>query len=184
LPTPAGTISPQRLRRLQLLGVTFLFATLTVWLFQLDRVLHTEAAPQGIVSFELARTAEKSAAILDSWSPQAREAVMLLQGLDYLYLVVYPVWLSLLGTSLAERLGGAWQRIGLWVSTAVILCAPFDAIENHALIVQVMRGPTEELARRAWFCASVKFAFFFTAVAYIAAASVVALARRMTTRDA
>lgn len=184
MPTPALTISPQRLRRLQLLGVTFLFATLTVWLYQLDRVLRTEVAPQGIVSFELARTAEKSAAILESWSPQAREAVMLLQGLDYLYLVVYPVWLSLLASTLSESLGGTWQRMGLWVSTAVILCAPFDAIENHALIVQVMRGPSAELAGRAWFCASVKFAFFFAALAFIAAAGVAALARRMTTRDA
>jgi hypothetical protein len=184
LPTPPGTISPRGLRRLQLLGVTFLFATLTVWLYQLDRVLRTEAAPRGIVSFELARTAASSAAILDSWSPQAREAVMLLQGLDYLYLVVYPVWLSLLGLSLAESLGGAWKRIGLWISTAVILCAPFDAIENHALIVQVMRGPSDELATRAWFCASVKFAFFFAALAFIAAAGIAALARRMTTRSA
>ena len=184
MPTGPGTISSQRLRRLQLLGVTFLFATLTVWLYQLDRVLRTDAAPQGIVSFELARTAAKSAAIIDSWSPQAREAAMLLQGLDYLYLVVYPVWLSLLGLSLSEWLGGAWQRIGLWVSTAVILCAPFDAIENHALIVQVMRGASDELAGRAWFCASVKFAFFFASLAFIAAAGVAALARRMTTRAA
>jgi len=183
LPTPAGTISPQRLRRLQLLGVTFLFATLTVWLYQLDRVLRTEAAPQGIVSFELARTAAKSVAILDSWSPQAREAAMLLQGLDFLYLVVYPVWLSLLALSLSASLGGRWQRVGLWIGTAVIFCAPFDAIENHALIVQVMRGPSDELAARAWFCAGVKFALFFAALAFIAAAGVVAASRRLAARS-
>lgn len=184
MPARAVTISPDQLRRLQLIGVTFLFATLTVWLYQLDRVLRTEAAPQGIVSFELARTAARSGAILDSWSTQAREAVMLLQGLDYLYLVVYPVWLSLLASSLSQWLGGTWQRVGLWISTAVILCAPFDAIENHALILQVMRGPSEELAARAWFCASVKFAFFFAAVAFLLAGGAAALARRVTARGA
>lgn len=174
----------QRLRRLQLLGVTFLFVTLTVWLYQLDRVLHTPAAPRGIVSFELARTAATAGAILDSWNAQAREAAILLQGLDFLYLIVYPVWLSLLGLSLADVLGGAWQKVGLWVSTAVLLCAPFDAIENHALIAQLMRGPSDELAARGWFCASVKFAFFFAALAFIAAAGIVALVRRATTRAA
>lgn len=100
---------------------------------------------------------------------------MLLQGLDFLYLIVYPVWLSLLGLTLSERLGGTWKRIGLWVSSAVILCAPFDAIENHALIEQLMRGPSDALAARAWLCATIKFALFFVAVAFVAAAGVVAL---------
>jgi hypothetical protein len=167
-----------------LLGVTFLFVTLTVWLYQLDRPLRTDAAPRGIVSFELAGSATKSGEILDSWSPAAREAAMLLQGLDYLYLIVYPVWLSLVALSLSEWLGGMWARVGLWPGTAVILCAPFDAIENHALVVQVMRGPSDELAARAWLCASVKFALFFAALAFIAAAGVAALARRFSTRIA
>jgi hypothetical protein len=184
LPTAPGTISDQHLRRLQLLAVTFLFVTLTVWLYQLDRALHTEAAPQGIVSFELARTGDKSRAILASWSPQAREAAMLLQGLDYLYLVVYPVWLSLLGLSLSERLGGTWQKIGLWVSMAVLLCAPLDAIENHALIVQIMRGPSDDLAARAWLCATMKFTLLFAVWAYLATAGAAALARRLAARPA
>jgi hypothetical protein len=184
LPTPASTTPHQRLRRLQLIGVTFLFVTLTVWLYQLDRVLHTEAASQGIVSFELARTAARSAAILDSWGAQAREAAMLLQGLDYLYLVVYPVWVSLLSLSLAERLGGTWQKAGLWLGAAVILCAPFDAIENHALILQIMRGPSDELAMRAWFCAGAKFALLFAGLGYVATAGVAVLARRIHVRGA
>jgi len=182
LPTKHGTVSPQRLRRLQLIGVTFVFATLTVWLYQLDRALRTEAAPQGIVSFELAGPGEKSHAILESWSPQAREAAMLLQGLDYLYLVVYPVWVSLLGLSLSERLGGKWQKIGLWLSTGVLLCAPFDAIENHALIVQIMRGPSDELAARAWLCATMKFTLLFVALAHLAAAGAAVLMRRIYVR--
>lgn len=184
MPTAAGTISPERLRRFQLIGVTFLFVTLTVWLMQLDRVLHTDAAPQGIVSFELARSAANAGAILESWNAAAREAAMLLQGLDFLYLVVYPVWLSLLSLTLAERLGGAWARVGTGIAAAVILCAPFDALENHALIVQIMRGPSEELAMRAWFCASVKFALFFAALAFIATAGVAALVRRSSVRHA
>lgn len=182
MPTTHGTVSPARLRRLQLIGVTFVFVTLTVWLYQLDRVLRTEAAPNGIVSFELARTGETSRAILDSWNPQAREAAMLLQGLDYLYLVVYPIWLSLLISSPSERLGGTWQRAGLWMSTAVLLCAPLDAIENHALIVQIMRGPSDDLAARAWLCATMKFALLFAGWVYLATAGATVLARRFIAR--
>jgi hypothetical protein len=183
LPTAASTISDQHVRRLQLLAVTFLFVTLTVWLYQLDRVLHTEAAPQGIVSFELAGTAAKSAAILDSWPAPAREAAMLLQGLDFLYLVVYPVWVCLLALSLSERLGGKWQKAGWWLGTAVIFCAPFDAIENHALIVQITGGPTDALAARAWFCAGAKFALLFTGLAYVATAGTAVVWRRLYARD-
>ena len=183
MPTPASTTPSQRLRRLQLLGVTFLFVTLTVWLYQLDRVLHTDAAPQGIVSFELARTAAKSAAILDSWNAEAREAAMLLQGLDFLYLIVYPVWVSLLALSLSERLGGTWERVGLWLATPVLLCAPFDAIENHALILQIMRGPSDTLAVRAWFCAGAKFALLFVGLGYVATAGIAVLSRRLGPRN-
>jgi hypothetical protein len=170
--------------QLQLLGVTFLFVTLTVWLYQLDRVLHTEAAPLGIVSFELAGTAARSGAILDSWDAQARESAMLLQGLDFLYLIVYPVWAALLSLSLSERLGGAWQNTGRWVGTAVILCAPFDAIENHALILQIMRGPSDELAGRAWLCAGAKFALLFAGLGYVAAAGTAVIGRRLGARSA
>lgn len=87
-------------------------------------------APFGIVSFELAGGLERSKAILDSWPEPALSIALLLQGVDYLYLLVYPLWLSLAAVSLASRLNGIWRSFGHGVSWVVLLAAPLDAIEN------------------------------------------------------
>ena len=103
---------------------------------------------------------------------------MLIQGLDYLYLLVYPTFLSLLCLRLAGRLGGTWQRAGTSIGTGVWLCAPFDAVENQALIAQLMHGASDELARRAYLAAVPKFVFFTVAVAFVLVGATVALVRR------
>lgn len=168
----------QRLRRFALPAVALLFIALSIWLLRLDVMLRNDVAPNGIVSFELAGTGERAQAMIDSWSPSAREAVMLIQGLDYLYLLVYPAFLSLLCFKLAARIGGAWGRAGASLGSGVWLCAPFDAVENQALIAQVMHGASDELARRAYLAAVPKFLFFTIAVAFVLAAGTVAMFRR------
>ncbi len=168
----------ERIRRLALPAVTVLFIVLSIWLLRLDLLLRNDVAPNGIVSFELAGTGERARAMIDSWSPSAREAVMLIQGLDYLYLLVYPAFLSLLCSKLAGRLGGTWEKLGISLSSGVWLCAPLDAVENQALIAQVMHGASDALAHRAYLAAVPKFFFFTLAVAFVLVAGTVALLRR------
>ena len=165
-------------RRLALPVVTLTFILLSAWLTSLDMHLRNEVTPNGIVSFELAGTAAAAGAILDSWNPKAREAAMLIQGLDYLYLLVYPAFLSLLTWRLGARLGGGWERAGSSIGTGVWLCAPFDAIENQALIAQIMHGASDALARRAYLAAVPKFLLFTVAVVFALAAATAALMRR------
>ncbi len=162
-----------------LLGVlTLLVVGLSLWLSSLGEALATAAAPHGIVSFELARDAARSAAILGSWPERAREAAFLLQGLDYLYLLAYPAWFSLAAARLGARLGGAWQRAGIFVAWVVLAAAPLDAVENLALIRQLRDGASELHAALAWGCAVPKFFLIGVAAAYLMAASAAwALAR-------
>lgn len=153
--------------------LSLLLVASSLWLFSLGRALVTEAAPNGIVSFELAGRVERADVILRSWSPAAREAALLIQGFDSLYLFVYPAWLSLAAVRIARGLAPGWQRIGSGVSWLVLLAAPLDALENHALIQQLLTGPSAVHARVAWICALPKFALAAGAAMFIALAAAV-----------
>lgn len=146
------------MRPAALLVLIVLTTALSIWLTVLGAPLATEAAPDGIVSFELARSAEASARVLASWDAPAREAAMLVQGVDFLFLLAYPAFFSLAAVQLGRRLGVPWQRLGVRLAWAVWLAAPLDAIENLALIRQLERGASEGAALFAWACALPKFA--------------------------
>ena len=154
--SPFGWVNEGAQPRL-LVGLSVLLAGLTVWLWVVGQELVTAEAPHGIVSYELARSFDRSAAIIGSWSPRARAGAMLIQGLDYLYLFVYPTWFSLAAARLGARAGGGWRRAGSAVSWIVLASAPLDALENHALIQQLMHGPSQVYAQLAWWCAVPKF---------------------------
>ena len=136
----------------------------------MGRPLVTSEAPLGIVSYELAGGMDRSAAIIASWSGAARAMALLSLGLDFLYLLVYPAWFSLAAVRLGIRLGAAWQRPGASVAWMVLLCAPLDAVENHALIQQLVRGASEGYARLAWGSAALKFSLVGIAAVHLAAA--------------
>jgi hypothetical protein len=142
---------------------------LSLWLTALGAPLHTEAAPNGIVSFEFARSAAGARAILDSWDATAREAAMLVQGVDFLYLLAYPAAFSLAAILLGRRLGGAWQRGSVPLAWAMWLAVPLDTVENLALIEQLRSGPSDGAAYVAWICAIPKFALVFALTLFLLA---------------
>ena len=166
-----------------LLALTFLLVGSTAWLMYMDQNLVSSAAPNGIVSFELAGSLQRSEAIIQSWSDQARSAALLIQGFDYLYLFIYPAWFSLASVSLGVRLGGRWQSAGLVVGWIVLFAAPFDALENYALIQQLLHGAGAATAKLALWCAIAKFAAIAVSAVFLLLAMGVWTARSMF-RDA
>jgi hypothetical protein len=162
-----------------LVGLTLLLVALSAWLLWLDQALVSPASPGGIVSYELAGHRDRSAAILGAWSASARSTAMLILGLDYLYLLVYPAWLSLAAARLGARLGGRWRRPGSKASWVVLGAAPLDAVENHALIQQLAHGPSALHAQLAWWCAVPKFALVAVALAFLALAGTAWLVARL-----
>ena len=117
--------------RARVLAVLVGFAVaLTAWLGVLGDPLVTDVAPAGIVTFELAKSAQGAEAVLASWDGPAREAAMLVQGVDSLYLLVYPAGFSLAALLLGARLGGRWRSTGLALSWIMLAAAPLDANDN------------------------------------------------------
>lgn len=165
-PRPFDWIS-EGAQRPVFLVLTVLIVCMTAWLLWMDQALFTTAAPNGIVSFELARTHARSELILQSWSGHAHSVAMLVQGVDYLYLLVYPAWFSSVSGSLGSRLGGGWQRSGSAISWLVLLAISLDAIENYALAQQLLHGPDAFHAGLAWWCAVPKFALVGLAAGFL-----------------
>lgn len=152
---------------------TFLFLTLILYgvFAVLDQPLRTHTAPNGIVSFELARTSMGAIKVLATWDgrynpiadyvpiriyPAPLSAAFGL-GLDYLFMPIYALALGF-GTLLAAgRHGGRLRSLGAVAGYGALAAPLFDAVENYALF-QVLLGnifsPYPEIA---FYCAVIKF---------------------------
>jgi hypothetical protein len=140
-------------------------------------------APLGIVSFELARTPQASAAILASWDASAQRFAAFGLGLDYLFMLAYAGALALACLKAAAVLQrcrwplSGWGRYAAW---GVAAAALLDAIENVALSVILLgQQPLAPWPQLAAVCAALKFALLFLALVYVFYALAAALASRL-----
>ena len=158
-----------------LAGTLILFAVFRT----LDAPLRTSAAPNGIVSFELAGTPEKVFQILVSWEPVDQSGPpMIIQpsgklfaafglGIDYLFMPVYATALAL-GILLAASRHDSWFAIfGAWLGWGAYAATIFDAVENYALarmlLVNQIWSPHPEVAA---ISATVKFGLLLLGLFY------------------
>ena len=148
---------------------TFLFLTLVLFaVFRLlDQPLRTDAAPNGIVSFELAGNTLTARAITDSWkqlslllsatgqpNPDIINVAYLFAafglGLDYLFMPIYALALGFATLLVTQKHAG-------WLHSLAVVAALFDAVENYALF-QILLGRGEfSYPEIAAFCATIKF---------------------------
>lgn len=166
----------------------FSFLALTVLLFAifrvLDQPLRTDAAPNGIVSFELAGTPQVARAITDSWkqtslllsavpgqpNPNVVNVPYLFAafglGIDYLFMPIYALALAF-GTLLAAHRHQGWiQSLGAVAGYAAFAAAMFDAIENYALLRVLLGAIQSGYPAIAAFCAILKFGLILFGVLY------------------
>ena len=158
------------------LFLIFLFLTLVLFaVFRvLDQPLRTEAAPQGIVSLELAGNALTARAITDSW----KEMSLLMSatgepnpdivnvayayaafglGIDYLFMPAYSLALAF-GTLLATQKHTGWKKtLGALAAYGAFAAALFDAVENYSLFRVLLGAFDTGFPEIAAFCAIVKF---------------------------
>ena len=161
-----------------LFWLTVLVVAASAWIFSMDRSLVTEAAPNGIVSFELAQSVERSEAILASWPDAARSVAMLIQGVDYLYLFLYPAWFALAAQLLGSVHSGILQQASAATAWLILLAVPLDAVENYALIQQLLHGASASMAGLAFWCAVPKFVLVVGAAMQVLLATGFWLAKR------
>lgn len=142
---------------------TFFFTllALTLILFAvfrvLDQPLRTDAAPNGIVSFELAGTPHQAERMIASWSSRARLNAAFGLGIDYLFMPIYALALAS-GTLLAvQKHAGCVKSLGALAGYGAFAAVLFDAVENF-LLWQVLLGAVESsYPAIAAICASIKF---------------------------
>lgn len=154
---------------------TFLFLTLVLFaLFRvLDQPLRTKAAPNGIVSFELAGNTLTAQAITDSWkqlnlllsstgkpNPDIVNVAYVFAafglGIDYLFMPVYAFALAFGTLLVAQKHSGWLNTLAVIAGYGAFIAALFDALENYALF-HVLLGGYVRYPEIASFSAIVKF---------------------------
>jgi hypothetical protein len=164
-------------------GVFFASTSLAVVLFMvlqlLDRPLQTTAAPNGIVSFELAGDMAAASAILASWGDEGRVYAALSLGLDYLFLFAYATAIGLacilIGRALEHR--RAVRLLAVLFAWAILGAAALDAVENFALIELLLGAQEGHWAPLASTAALLKFAIVACALVFVLAGAGILLLR-------
>ena len=148
---------PQTLRK----PLFYFFFACTLVIFgifrPLDVPLQTSAAPNGIISFELARTLDSSQAMIRSWDENARLVAAFGLGFDYLFMPVYAVALSLGLLLSGNEKPNLYHSLTVWLGWGAFAAALFDMVENYALW-RVLTGSVDPMFPQiAAFCATIKF---------------------------
>ncbi|MDH3727797.1 MAG: hypothetical protein OER77_09730 [Myxococcales bacterium] len=134
---PLWSLEPRFLGALTLrFGALLVFSTALMAF--VDVPLQGDATPWGIVSFELAGTPHRALAILLEWqSKSALGYAKLSLIIDFVYLLIYGVFFSMLAVWIGKRLDEeTWSTRAAWAAT---LAPGFDVLENGVLLFEVVR---------------------------------------------
>jgi len=134
----------------------------------LDAPLKNEIAPNGIVSFELAKNLNNSIDIINSWDYKSKLYAGLSLGFDYLFMLLYSFLFYILIKNISEKLTNIiFAKIGLFIAYSMIFAGIFDAIENYSLIRLYLGNLDQIYASLAFYFASLKFALLLIGVIYL-----------------
>lgn len=143
--------------------------------------LKTDAAPYGIVSFELSGTLPLAQKMVESWGEIGQIFAGLNLGLDFLFIVVYSNCIGLGCVIVARNLsrqGAFIATSGIVLAWALWLAALLDCIENYALINVLLRSQQAIFALIARLCAIPKFLIVGIGIAYVIIGALMARAAR------
>lgn len=129
-------------------------------------------APWGMISLQLTHDVDAARAILDAWQGPLRDRALFGLGFDYLFMAVYPWFLSLGCALLAERAGGRTGRLGIALAWLVLLAWPLDAMENYALWRLFIDGASPAGVALVYACALPKWLLAAAAAGYLAGGGV------------
>lgn len=129
--------------------------------------LKTTEAPNGLLSLQFAWTPERAQKIINSWVEQqqvqrARHQLYL----DFLFLLLYPAFLSLSCVMLSISLVDRFARIGMWLSWIVLLAGLFDGIENALILWMLCDGARSPLSQVTTIMAGLKYGLVVAVFAY------------------
>lgn len=132
--------------------------------------LRTGAATRGVISFELTWGAERAAEVKRAWEDGPGDLIARAKRqirIDFAFLAVYPLALSLVCARLSESPHDTLAPVGVFIAWAVLLAGPLDLVENLAMLRMLGAGVSGTMARLASWCAAVKFTLVFAALGYL-----------------
>ena len=131
--------------------------------------LTTQAAPLGIISYELAGSVARAQSILDSWDGPAQLHAAFALGFDYVFMLVYSTTIGLACMMAAGVLRSRhWPLAGIGAGLAwgQWLAAGFDVVENIALTAMLFGAVVSPWPQIAYTCAIIKFGLIFLGLVY------------------
>ena len=143
--------------------------------------LNTEAAPDGVVSFEVAGSVARAEQILASWDAVARERAAFGLGLDFLFIPVYALTISLgcvMASDALRRRSWPLASPAAALIWGIFLAALLDVIENIALTTILFGSVSSPWPQIAQWCAVPKFGLLIVGLAYALYGAVASLAGR------
>ena len=135
-----------------------------------NKPLVTKIAPNGIVSFELAKDINTSISIVSSWDLNAKINAGLSLGIDFLYLFIYSIFFAtscFLISQIYFNKNNWMYKTGLILTKLQFVAAFFDAIENIALIKLLIGSNNGIYSSIAFYFASIKFLIIAIGIVYI-----------------
>lgn len=143
---------PKHLRATLIAALVLLVALILV-----NQPLQTGSAPQGIVSFQMAGTADQAHAILRSWRSDGLVWAQISLWLDFLFIPTYVLALVQLTRHFTRDRPGVRERmIARWIRTLFIAAGLSDMAEN-ILLLSNFNPPTDALSLSATICALIKY---------------------------
>ena len=134
-----------------------------------DKPLKNEVCLYGITSFELAKDISKTKVIINSWSETDKISVSMSLGFDFLFILVYTSFITLMVYKINTKLwsGKSFYKVGKILIYATFIAGVFDIIENISLI-KLLNGSTAQVyATTAYYFASIKFAILLIGIIYL-----------------
>ena len=136
-----------------LIATVLLLAALVL----INQPLKTGSAHQGIVSYQLAGSAEQALAIVQSWGEDGLQWAKISLWVDFLFIPIYCITLILLTQRCTRDRPGIRERTtARWIRTLFIVAGFADITEN-VLLLNNLETPTDAISIAAAISALTKF---------------------------
>ncbi|SET55223.1 hypothetical protein SAMN04487962_11240 [Marinobacter segnicrescens] len=129
----------------------------------LNQPLQTSAAPQGMLSFQLATTGEGAAAIVESWGTSFWAETSLWSG--FLFAALYTTLLILLTNHLlVDRPGVRERKTGQWVR-GLFVVAGLAHVTEYSVLLANLDAPSDRLSLAATLLALTNYTALLVGIA-------------------
>ncbi len=113
--------------------------------------------PNGIIDLEVPWSTTNAQRRLEALGTAGQAVARKNVQLDFLFLILYPLAISLACALLATAVGGKAELIGLILAWAVLAALPLDATENAAMLMMLSGHTAAPRPQLSTICATLKF---------------------------